>query len=272
MFTPSYARPMRARIVRIVITLIFITACQSAQRQTIQVPAPKTILQKVVEPTAPPTLVLDHKYFQVHYSPEYQLAKYVKYTLTAEKLKSRKAKRRNNFFSDPFLRLKKIPAIAQNAYAKSGYQRGHLAPAEDFRFSQEAIDATFVMSNMAPQKPNLNAGPWKKLEQLVRRLACGEEKVTVITGPLLHNSLSKLPSGVPVPEQFFKVVIDETPPRKAIAYILHQNDRGNILADRIASFDDIKRRTNEDFFAELTEEESSRQPAQINSWKEADCH
>ncbi len=266
---------MRARLFRILFALIFITACQSAQKRTVEIAVPPAVLEKLTPPpqapAAPaPAVVLDHKYFQVHYSPEFKLAKYVKYTLTADRLRSRAAARKNRFFSDPLLKLKKLPAVAQNAFAKSGYQRGHLAPAEDFRFSQEAIDATFVMSNMAPQKQNLNAGPWKKLEELVRRFACGEEKVTVITGPVLEASLDRLPSGVTVPERFFKIVIDETPPRKAIAYILHQNDRGNVLRERIASFDEIKKSTQEDFYAEIAAEER-RNPAQINAWKEADC-
>lgn len=248
---------------RIFLALVFLTACQSAQKPAIQVD------------TSPPEsnqLVLDHGYFQIRYSPDFQLAKYVRYTLTAENLKKRSAKRGNKFFKDPFLLERKLPAVGPTAYAKSGYQRGHLAPAEDFRFQQNAIDATFVMSNVAPQKPNLNMGPWKKLEELVRRFACGEGKVTVITGPVLEPDLPKLASGVTIPNRFFKVVIDETPPRKAIAYILHQNDKGNILRERIASENEIKKTTNEDFFADLRTEQETRQPAQINAWREADCH
>lgn len=233
-------------------------ACQSTPQKQFAVPAADTLL-------------LDHKYFEVHYIPDRKIAKYVKYTLTAANLRSRSAVRKNRFFLDPFLKARKIPGVAANGYARTGYQRGHLAPAEDFRFHQDAIDATFVMSNMAPQKGSLNGGPWKKLEEKVRRYACGEEKITVITGPVLKDDLIQLPSGVPVPEQFFKVVIDETPPQKALAYLMHQDDRGDVVDERVVSFDVLKEKTKEDFISGLPNADHLRQPAQVNAWKEADC-
>lgn len=257
---------MRGRCLRLLLAFVFLTACQSAQKRPVNIAVPENILTKTV-----PTVVLDHGYYKIYYSPKFNLAKYVRYSLTADQLKSRSAKRKNKFFKDPFLAQMKISSVSPTAYAKSGYHRGHLAPAEDFRFSQKAIDATFAMSNMVPQEPGLNTGPWKKLEQLVRRWACGEEKVTVITGPVLEDSLARLPTGVAIPREFFKLVIDETPPRKAMAFILRQEDRGNVLRERIASDEEVKRKTQEDFLAELRAEEQNRKPAQVNAWREADC-
>ncbi len=217
-------------------------------------------------------VVLNHKYFEVHYLPEYKLAKFVKYTLTAQNLKNRSAIRKNKFFVDPLLKQQNFPVVPTNAYSGSQYHRGHMAPAEDFRFSQEAINTTFVMTNMAPQRQSLNAGAWKRLEAKVRRMACGEEKVTVITGPILHPELQKLPSGVSIPEEFFKVVIDETPPTKAVAFILKQTDRGNVIDQRRVSFSELQAKTNENFVPHLAASEDQRHPAQTESWKEADCN
>lgn len=98
---------------------------------------------------------------------------------------------------------------------KTGYARGHLAPAEDFDRSQEAIDSTFVMSNMIPQKKAINSGSWKVLETTVRTWACGENKITVYTGPVIEPGLPSLSAGVIIPKDFFKVVIDNTRIRTA---------------------------------------------------------
>jgi hypothetical protein len=51
-----------------------------------------------------------------------------------------------------------------NDYRNSGYDKGHLCPAADRSASREDMDATFLMTNIAPQAPALNRGPWEKLE------------------------------------------------------------------------------------------------------------
>ena len=51
----------------------------------------------------------------------------------------------------------------------SGYDRGHMAPnyAIDTVFGERAHKQTFLMSNIVPQRPELNQGPWKEIEQVV---------------------------------------------------------------------------------------------------------
>ena len=75
---------------------------------------------------------------------------------------------------------------------------------------------------MSPQKPDFNRGVWKKLEKEVRRYAYNEDSVFVITGPILERGLRKIgrANKVSVPRRFFKIVYDETPPRKMIAFVL----------------------------------------------------
>lgn len=255
----------------ILAALTFLIACQSA-------PKVSPIEANAITATQNEKIrshVFNHQYFEIHYAPDFKLAKFVKYTLTAENLRQRTAQRRDRFFSDPHLKNLNLPAIFANAYRKSGYHRGHMAPAEDFRYNQDAIDATFVMTNMAPQKPSLNSGAWKRLEQLMRRYACGEERVTILTGPILNEGLPRLRSGVSIPSQFFKVVIDETPPTKVKAYLFNQDDRGRILEERTVSLGQLKEKLREDFVSAYippAPPESDRQPAQENPWKEADCN
>lgn len=213
-----------------------------------------------------PLVTLDHKYFAVHYDARLKLAKFVTYTMTAEQLRLHRAKRHDRFRKDPAL----IDGYGPEAYAHSGYDRGHLAPAADFSFDQAANDETFVMSNMAPQRPNLNRRAWKELEAQVRRWACGEEKVTVITGPILSDKPEYLASGIPVPERFFKIVIDQTPPRKVLAFLYKQTDRDETPAERTVPVGTIEELIQQNF-DEIPRETEVRAPAQTSPWKEDDC-
>ena len=65
-------------------------------------------------------------------------------------------------------------------YRGSGYDRGHLAPAEDFEWSAEAMSDSFFMSNMSPQDPSFNRGIWKRLENRVRTWALENDGIYVV--------------------------------------------------------------------------------------------
>ena len=88
---------------------------------------------------------------------------------------------------------KQIPQRSRNPhrnattgdYRRSGYDRGHLAPAADMAFSRQTMADSFFMSNMSPQKPAFNREIWKDLEALVRSFAITEQKIVVVTGPIL---------------------------------------------------------------------------------------
>jgi endonuclease G len=224
-----------------------------------------------VPPKVTSDVVLDHGAFKIYYDQDSRLPKFVIYQVTKKNLLLRKASRKNRFMRDPILVERSVPSVSPTEYKKSGYDKGHLAPSADFSWSQEAQNATFVMSNMVPQKPKLNRDAWKRLEEKVRRWACGEERITVITGPIIEEDFERLPSGLPVPQKFFKVVIDETPPKKTIAFIYHQEDQGDVMRKRQASFTEVEKKIRfASVIPELTDD-LKRAPAALETWKESDC-
>lgn len=227
----------------------------------------------VVKKVVTPIIMIDHQYFKIAYNPKRRLPEYVTYQLTADHLKSKSAERNNKFIPDPYLVDNNIPYVVTGEYAKSGYDRGHLAPSADFAWDQDANNKTFVMSNMAPQTPGLNRDAWKRLEDQVRKWACGEEKVTVITGPVLTDHLPRLESGLEIPQDFFKIIIDETAPKKTIAFLYHQTDKGNVLSERMVPLNNIEKVTGIAFNQDFPEmrNEKMRVPASLSEWKEADC-
>lgn len=102
-------------------------------------------------------------------------------------------------------------------YAKSGFDRGHIVPAGDVRYSETALRETFSLSNICPQHSKFNRGIWKKLEEHVRSLVKEGEVLEVISGPLFLSHEGEDgkrlisyqvigESEIAVPTHFFKVI------------------------------------------------------------------
>ena len=145
-------------------------------------------------------------------------------------------------------------------YANSGYDRGHMAPnhAIATRFGPEIQRRTFQMTNVAPQRPGLNRGPWREMEQRISELwtsAYGE--IWVIVGtvpPAPGQSRSKLgQTDINVPEQFYMVIASQTEDSvRMLAVLMNQNARRwDFPVHNIVSVDEIEKLTGLDFFPDM---------------------
>ncbi|KDQ60592.1 hypothetical protein JAAARDRAFT_125516 [Jaapia argillacea MUCL 33604] len=120
-----------------------------------------------------------------------------------------------------------IPALFRaklKDYFRSGYDRGHMVPAADAKISQEAMNETFLLSNIAPQVGDgFNRHYWAYLEDWCRRLTGSFSDVYVFTVPLYLPKLCEdgkyrvthevigSPPNVAVPTHFAKVVLASRP-------------------------------------------------------------
>lgn len=162
------------------------------------------------------------------------------------------AKRANNFRPDPLLQGS---PTAQD-YTRTGYDRGHQAPAGDAKFSQQAMDDSFFMSNMSPQVGiGFNRGQWKILEETVRAwIICGgHEDVVVMTGPVYGDSTKRVgPKALLVPQAYYKIVYDVRSDR-AVGFILPNQPLKRADLDVYAApISEIEDRTGLDFFRGFT--------------------
>ena len=112
-------------------------------------------------------------------------------------------------------------------YFRSGYDRGHQAPAADAKFSQSAMNETFYLSNMAPQVGDgFNRDYWAHFEDFCRRLTKTYTNVRIVTGPLYLPKRDPVdgkfrvtyevignPPSIAVPTHFFKLIVAEKPLR-----------------------------------------------------------
>jgi len=98
-------------------------------------------------------------------------------------------------------------------YQGSGFDRGHMCPSADRTSSVPDNSATFLMTNMVPQAPGNNQGPWAALENYLRTFLPGNELYIVSGGTGVGGTGSGggttnvLASGVTVPMKTWKVAI-----------------------------------------------------------------
>lgn len=148
-------------------------------------------------------IILKHTYI-VSYDPFYKIPNYTAYILTSKHVQNDTVKRTNNFMPDPLLN-KKL-AIGPIEYLKSGYDKGHMAPADDMAYSKTGMLESFFMTNMCPQKPDFNRGIWKSLENYTREIALQYDSICIITGPIIVKDMPTIGNHVGVPSHFFKVI------------------------------------------------------------------
>jgi len=194
--------------------------------------------------------VVGRSFFTLEYSEKHEQAKWVYYHVTKENLYNRYYERTDNYRPDPAVSTGSAQLID---YKNSGFDRGHLAPAAVFKFSDEAMSKSFYMSNMSPQRPAFNRGIWKKLEESVRDWARRDEFLHVVTGPALEEYMDKIgPNMVSVPNYFYKVILDYKGPEiKGIGFILPNRKSDAPLHLFAKSIDSLELIVGLDFFPDL---------------------
>lgn len=212
-----------------------------------------TSLTHVVTPELKDARHLSYPGFDILFSNMHKQPYYVTWILTPEYAAANNVARSDKFRPDP-----DVPNSAQlSDYKRSGYDRGHMAPAGDFKWSQEAQDATFFLTNMSPQANSLNSGAWANLEDQCRSWALRDSTLVIVTGPILSDYLTKTigESKVTVPSRYFKVVYAPyaNPPR-AIGFVMpNQYVEGGVQATAM-SVDEVEEITGFDFFSSLPDE------------------
>ena len=212
--------------------------------------------------------VIEREGYALGYVEAWEQPAWVSYRLTKDEVMTRKANRESAFLEDP--EVKTGSAISFD-YQGSGYDRGHLAPAGDMHWSSKTMLESFYMSNMSPQEPSFNRGVWSKLEKAVRRFAYSEGSVVVVTGPIVTADDTKTigHNKVRVPGFYYKVIYDETPPEKMIAFILPNKGSNKPVESFVVTVDDVEEATGLDFFSALPKETQDRLESKSNpkDWK-----
>lgn len=147
--------------------------------------------------------------------------------------------RTDKFYADA--RLPRVERSELDDYKRSGFSRGHMAPAADMT-SPEAMAQSFSLANMVPQNQEHNAGVWSKVEQDTRKYALrAQGDVFVFTGPVFSGPAQTIgASQVHVPDHLFKLVYDATTGR---SWVYWQANSADTRMGPPISYEEFTRRT-----------------------------
>ncbi|MCJ1368868.1 nuclease [Loxospora ochrophaea] len=166
-----------------------------------------------LHPTPATTSAFDRRTRNPHWVAEH---------ITPESLSLNNGNRRHSYFVEDATIPTKFQAKLSD-YFRSGYDRGHQVPAADAKWSQDAMDSTFLLSNMCPQVGDgFNRDYWAHVEDFCRRLTNRFPSVRIVTGPLylprrdstdgkwrVSYEVIGNPPNVAVPTHFYKVIFAE---------------------------------------------------------------
>ena len=185
--------------------------------------------------------------FAILHSGESKTAVYVAQKLNRASVADADEKRKDKFFVDA--RLPAAERATLEDYKRSGWSRGHMAPAGDMPTVQ-AMAQSFSLANMVPQAAKHNGGAWAKtVEEATRKYAArADGDVFVLTGPVYDPSIAQSPAIGPgqvrVPKYLFKLVYDQARNRAWAHW--HLNDDATRGA-RPISYAELVERTGIEF-------------------------
>lgn len=191
--------------------------------------------------------LIEYEGYTVSYNPEAKIPVWVKYELERSEVDGPYTRKGLNFRRDKSVDL---PQASDDDYRNSGWSRGHMAPAGDFKWSEDAMGDTFYFTNCCPQNQSLNAGQWSTLEDKVRLWAKKYGKVVVYTGPIVgSNEYGTIGENqVVVPDAFFKAVLSGN---QAIAFVMFNCARNENMQKCSMTVDQLELLTGLDLFPEL---------------------
>lgn len=211
--------------------------------------------------------VVHHSYYSLSYNESYEQAEWVAYVLDKRHL-TYDDRTRPYFIEDPWVTTK---SADWRNYRGSGYDRGHLCPAGDRRFSEQAYNETFYTSNISPQDSDFNAGIWNNLEIQVRQWAKKYGKLHVFVGGVLEPGLNEIgDEDVDVPNYFYKIIsrVDKGE-LMSISFLIPNKEQNKSLQNFCVPIDRIEQATGVDFFQNLDDniQKKMESSVDIKNWK-----
>jgi endonuclease G len=212
--------------------------------------------------------IIYHKAMILGYNENHEQAQWVSHIVLPD-VENGNVSRTNNFRKD---KLVTSGTASKADYWYSGYDRGHLAPSADFRWSKTALSESFFYSNMAPQLPDLNRKKWAELENAIREYVIENKmQVYVVTGGILHDSLPRMQNKgreniVSIPSFYYKVILDNSNHR-GIGFVMPNGNCNYPIMSYAISIDSAEALTGLNFFSKIKDEDVIEQQIEIDIWQ-----
>ena len=215
--------------------------------------------------------LLTREGYRVSYNARRRIPNWVAWHLTA-------AHTKGNFRRDDMVFTEDtevpVPRATDGDYVSSRYDRGHLCPSGDCKWSKVAQAQSFLFTNVCPQNHSLNKGDWNDLEIQCRRWARDLGDIYVVAGPVFYGAEHKTigRNRVAVPDAFFKVLLADGRKTKAIGFVYPNRGGHKDMTEYVMSVDDVERLTGLDFFPMLDDRvedqvEAADHPTMVRAWR-----
>lgn len=214
-----------------------------------------------------PSQEKDYEGFRLSFNKDTKTPNWVAWELTNREAQASEQSRSNNFWQDPNL----YGCPDTDDYKRSGYDRGHMCPAADQKWSAQAMNDCFVMANMCPQDHNLNGRAWKTLETKEREWAQRDSALVIVAGPIYYKNDTKTigRAGVHVPGAFFKILAAPYADKpRGIAFIYPNTTAPGNMEQYVVTIDKVEELTGFDFLYALPDdvEEAVESTASFREW------
>lgn len=161
-----------------------------------------------------------------------------------------------------------FPKASREDYSNSGWDKGHMAPHADMKWSRQAMMESDYFTNICPQNKEMNAGAWRKIEEMTRRVAkhCGA--VYVVCGPVYDSDEPRHigPACVHVPDRFFKALaVSTSDGYRTVAFLVSNDYQVGTPRSYAVTVDSVESVIGRNLFPSLPEEAEA--VYNWNDWK-----
>lgn len=208
--------------------------------------------------------IIEYNGFTVSYNHTTLVPDWVAYELTAEELEVKYDNKSSSFSRDMNLKGKQA---SREDYSHSGWDKGHMAPKADLRWSEQSYWQSHYFTNICPQDHKLNGGDWNALENAVRRWAKQYGRVWILCGPVFdscrYGTIGN--AQVHVPDAFFKaILLYDGKNYRAAAYIMPNEGKHHPLRHYVHSVDQLEELIGRDLFPALDDETEALVEASVD--------
>lgn len=218
-------------------------------------------------PSGTPSQVKRYEGYTVSFNKDNGTPNWSAWELTRDETDGAVSRGKSKFWTDEEI----SGCRSTDDYKHSGYDRGHLCPAADMKWSEQAMHDCFSMANIAPQDHALNSGAWSTLEKKCRKWADRDGVLLIAAGPIYDKGDNTRigEGGVRVPSAFFKAIAAPyiSAPR-GIAFVYPNMSAPGNMQNYVMTIDELEKLTGYDFFPALPDdiEKAIESTASFKEW------
>lgn len=207
--------------------------------------------------------IVVHTGYTASYNHTTLCPNWVAWELTAEEVEGT-CNGSYSFSRDPDV---KEPKAQREDYRNSGYDKGHMAPRADMKWSEKALEESYYFTNICPQNHQMNSQGWRKIEELSRRLAKHYGRVYIVCGPVYdgHRIGTIGKNGLQVPDRFFKALaVSADGEVKTVAFLMDNNPQNKSPKHYAVSVDSVESVIGRNLFPKV--DEAAERTFDWNKW------